>query len=55
MVQIIHNVSKHYDGLIKDNPKNQHHKKVATYAKGALRKVERETTALMRKKYNLKK
>ncbi|MAH49789.1 hypothetical protein CMI37_28450 [Candidatus Pacearchaeota archaeon] len=55
MVQIIHNVSKHYDNLTKENPKNQHHKKVAIYAKGALRKVEREASALMKKKYNLKK
>ena len=55
MVQIIHDVEKHYNDLMKEQPHNGHHKKVATHAKAALRKVERKATALMKEKYNLKK
>ena len=55
MIQIIHDVEKHYNDLMKEQPHNEHHKKVATHAKGALRKVERKATALMKEKYNLKK
>ena len=55
MIQIIHDVEKHYDNLVKEQPHNEHHKKVSRYAKGALRKVEGKATALMKKKYNLKK
>jgi hypothetical protein len=55
MIQIIHSVGEHYNQVVKESPQNKHHKKVQTYAKGALRKVEREATALMKEKYNLKK